>query len=627
MASGATGPESMAIVPVAGGMAAPASPPAKRYREAATNQKEQELTDTLEDHAARLDKHYASLKNISSALEWHLPRLDKMDEKGGDLRQRLQVLEAQVVRNENTLNTVGQDVLANDNELKDKLKTLEQQLHATAGAAQAASQAPGPLAGDAVALAELAARLEQAETHINKVEGMARDIAVDHNKKGDMLHGQMAAGFEDIKQRMARLEVKSWTPLVAPVGASNDASGPATAPSTQAGSFPQFDAGQRVAAAPQMYTIGDYKKQIFEDKVAIAGNMQYTEDGKRTWLETTRNYLISKAFEMNAFLKWAESAQAATITDENIAALSSSGMCMDHEPMHLSRALWGYLNLSLTGSAKMAFKNVEVGNGFDAWRRVAVPIIPRSEARLHSMHNGIHSPAQSRRLADVMMNIDTWESHLREYYECGGDAIPDKTKIVIAMGMLPPTAPASLRRALRGITEFDAFKHELRGEIKFLEDYGGLPGGGANVLHDDRSTSSGSPSDDGESPPELRSAGGSGDATERDIPQFLAAQMTQEEKDDYVLAINIRRGNRQQRPPRDKQQQQQVEGCYTAQGRSRCEVCKLWADRAHREVVPQTNVADGGTQMSHVQQAWAHCSQMPRQEQDECGRSVVCAGT
>ena len=149
----------------------------------------------------------------------------------------------------------------NDQDLKARLKAMEQQLHATAGVAQAAgaaqeaSQSTAPLAGDAVALAELAARLEGAETHITKVESLARDIAVDHNKKGDILHSQMMTNFEDIRQRMARMETNSWTPQVAPAGVPSPATGPAAAPSAQSGSFPQFDAGQKATAAPQMYSI------------------------------------------------------------------------------------------------------------------------------------------------------------------------------------------------------------------------------------------------------------------------------------------------------------------------------------------------------------------------------------
>ena len=87
--------------------------------------------------------------------------------------------------------------------------------------------------------------------------------------------------------------------------------------------------------------------------------------------------VISKAFEMSKLLPWAESAQGATITEAHVAYLASSDECMDNDPQRLSRDLWGYLNLALTGKAKDAFKNVEKGNGFDAWRTLVHRYDPR----------------------------------------------------------------------------------------------------------------------------------------------------------------------------------------------------------------------------------------------------------
>ena len=78
---------------------------------------------------------------------------------------------------------------------------------------------------------------------------------------------------------------------------------------------------------------------MFEDKVAVSATGQYQEAGKQEWVETTRNYLVSKAFEMHAYLLWAESAQATTITDAHVAWLGSSGLCSDHDPQRLSRDL------------------------------------------------------------------------------------------------------------------------------------------------------------------------------------------------------------------------------------------------------------------------------------------------
>ena len=75
-----------------------------------------------------------------------------------------------------------------------------------------------------------------------------------------------------------------------------------------------------------------------------------------------------------------------------------------------------------------------------------------------------------------MSELDAWERKLREYHECGGQVAPDETKIVIAMKRLPHSTPSQVRRALRDITDYGKFRHDLYGEIKYFEDYGGMPG-------------------------------------------------------------------------------------------------------------------------------------------------------
>ena len=78
--------------------------------------------------------------------------------------------------------------------------------------------------------------------------------------------------------------------------------------------------------------VGGDRKTLFEDKVAISPVGQYRDDQKHEWLESTRNYLISKAFEMDACLRWAESAQATEITSHGyltpgIAQTTSRSAC------------------------------------------------------------------------------------------------------------------------------------------------------------------------------------------------------------------------------------------------------------------------------------------------------------
>ena len=118
------------------------------------------------------------------------------------------------------------------------------------------------------------------------------------------------------------------------------------------------------------------------------------------------------------------------------------GFCLDNDPMQLSADLWGYLNVSMAGATdKVAFDNALPGNEFDAWRRIVTPLGTRSEARLHNMHKDVTRPTASRRVADVIHDLEKWESKLPEYYRCGGDKLSDKIKLSLPMtcGQAGPT--------------------------------------------------------------------------------------------------------------------------------------------------------------------------------------------
>ena len=75
------------------------------------------------------------------------------------------------------------------------------------------------------------------------------------------------------------------------------------------------------------------------------------------WVKTTRNYIISKAQEMEHLLLWAEGLQSTPVTDHHILHSSCAGHCMDHDPTKLGRDLWGHLNLAIpvTSGDRVAF--------------------------------------------------------------------------------------------------------------------------------------------------------------------------------------------------------------------------------------------------------------------------------
>ena len=106
----------------------------------------------------------------------------------------------------------------------------------------------------------------------------------------------------------------------------------------------------------------------------------------------------------------------------------------------------------LHGDEQIAFNKVNPGNGFDAWKRVAVPISPRSDAQLRHMHKSVQKRPTSRKLVDGLADLDKWEGQLAAYYKCGGPTIPDGTNVLIVMGVLPSNTNSGMWLALKGLT-------------------------------------------------------------------------------------------------------------------------------------------------------------------------------
>ena len=62
-----------------------------------------------------------------------------------------------------------------------------------------------------------------------------------------------------------------------------------------------------------------------------------------------------------------------------------------------SAALWSFLNLNvgLQGDARTKFDQAKELHGLDVWRRIVVPIEPKTTARRVAMHTDIHGPARA----------------------------------------------------------------------------------------------------------------------------------------------------------------------------------------------------------------------------------------
>ena len=603
-----------------GPAAAPVSPGPKRYTMSSTaTEAEASLAEVVNDHASKLETVTKILRAINVKNDEQDDKIKIVMDSDWELKQKLQVLEAQI-------STANTDIEKNDTDIKGKLKILESQVHATAHALDKAASVQ-----DMTELARMMDRLPSVEQRVNDnlkgLETQIKEYSENYRRELGAVHQQQQEAKETLTNRIHLAEqeiLKAQTAIEQEILKAQKANGGTEGPAAAARD-PWAQARTEVPSVPRSWSqgtaagahhggpaeyfpgrqnepqtqwpqqseqsvpgdfpypkfnpaiqkghmqratvhhIGDTKRTPFEDKVASSPNMLFNADDKPGWVKKTANYLISKAYEMKVFLRWAESAQAHTITDSHVRALADSGFCSDNDPLQLSRDLWGYLNLSLTGKEHESFGNVDSGNGFEAWRKLVVPIAPRSEARLMFMHRDIIKPPPSKRLTDVIGDIEAWEGRLTEYYRCGGDRLSDRTKVITAIDMLPPDTPHTLMLALKDMRDLEKLKDQLRQDIRFLEDFGGLKKAAAHIIENPYG-----PNPMGPSIPtqEQQAQAPSDPITESDLPAFVFEQLSSQEREQLVLAVNTRRApqggrprwqqqtgatRRQPTPPRDSQ--------------------------------------------------------------------------
>ena len=525
------------------------------------------ISRVMADHADRLGAIIGVLEVLQSRFDSIDPRMDGIEHKISEIEpktilneQDLRKVAQSVLENDTNLKSVvdandafvKQQLATNDQELKAKMEEMNAKIQEISRVSSPDSSRGGRVGtGEAGVDAAARSKIEEVDRTLKTLEQEMKGFSADIRRTIDDVHRHTGEAAHRAGERMSAIEhqlaqIQRTTTSAGAASASQQQQqqreqatrdpftesdpwgrGGVNESTTAAGwtfveqgdgaQYPKFQAQMRKEAKVAFFAIGE-RKSVFEDKVAVSPTGQYTENDSQGWIRTTSNYLVSKAFEMAAFLPWAESAQSQQIAHSHVNALSECGMMCSVEPLQLPRDLWGYLNLALTGRQKMAFNNCPQGNGFEAWRRIVVPMAPRSDARLHDMQSDINVPAKSKRLGDVMDDIEAWEGRLLDYYKCGGDHMSDKTKIIVCLRMLPPTTPSSLKMALKDLKDFEVFKDELRNNIKYLQDFGGLAA--AHLMGEEEASSLGDPA-----PAPSRGGGWPEDdqevaITERDLPAF-----------------------------------------------------------------------------------------------------------
>ena len=131
-------------------------------------------------------------------------------------------------------------------------------------------------------------------------------------------------------------------------------------------------------------------------------------------------------------------------------------------------------------TAAADFHNVKLLNGLEAWRRIVVPLKPRSDAKRNALHTSVDAPPRSKHLSLVINDLDDWEKVVEEFELCGG-AISDNDWRTILLKTLPSTTHSSLVSSLRTCPTYIEMQKDLDAEVTFLKDF--KPDSGPGSAH------------------------------------------------------------------------------------------------------------------------------------------------
>ena len=307
------------------------SPPAKRFIPANDAGDQGRLVDALDDYARRFDIMAQVMSGLLTTPRTHTETLGEINTSDAVLKDKLRVMESQIA-------TVAKDVVDNDAKFKDDLRTLEGQVTATAAATQNLMDSAAANTGKINQILEEMGKKsrmtagqgdkdQRTDTmfkdlaKIQYYDGRARTGYERHTRDIEILRGEFTNSTESLATRVSAVE--EWVNAASQkqgVGSSGAHPGGAVQPAPAAPDadqdFPMFDVDTR-GNPGNKFSIPTHKKPSFEDKVAIAPRMQYSDEKKREWAKTTSNYFISNPFEMSAN-PGEESAQSTAIMDAHV---------------------------------------------------------------------------------------------------------------------------------------------------------------------------------------------------------------------------------------------------------------------------------------------------------------------
>ena len=236
---------------------------------------------------------------------------------------------------------------------------------------------------------------------------------------------------------------------------------PSMRPHVDGGDDPEFDILAPLTLRPLGLLASDKQdRAIFDEKMAATEFRFDGVKGGAVWKSRIERYFISKVPALREILLWAEKHDQRVVTEENFLAVVIHGID-EWKQQVINAQIWGFLSSCVHGTAETMFKQAEMLNGLDSWRRIVRVIdngLPLQLEQLRGEVRMLHT-RPIKDLESVATGIAEFDAKLKEYSDAGGTGFDkDNEKKSDLLAILPARLREDLLWNASGKETYIAFR-------------------------------------------------------------------------------------------------------------------------------------------------------------------------
>jgi len=217
----------------------------------------------------------------------------------------------------------------------------------------------------------------------------------------------------------------------------------------------------------------------FESRVTQQPEFKYDgKSGGPAWCKKVKNYLCGRNEHVEALLTFAEKRGLTEITNAEVASWATPAC----DTVTLSRRVWTFLGLCVSGDADEAYNLCPSGNGLDVWRALQHVVFRGSEMRRMNLENRVRDPKTARDLGQIRSCVQSWETDYKEFKDLGGTPLSERDRKTYLLKILPAGLRENLILNTGQYDQYVDFKHFVLNRSDEMVHLRGGPGStGAHV--------------------------------------------------------------------------------------------------------------------------------------------------